>query len=178
VATPTHLAVGLLKKPHGLKGDVLVVPLTDAPEQIFTAGRRLLVMDRDGQPTGAELEVKYARDYHRAWLVHFAGIDDRSQLDAMRDRYLGITAGERRPLADGEFYRFELVGMQVQLKDKSPVGTVRDVLEAPQGLLLSIAREGGEGKDHLVPFVAGTVRRVDRASKTITIEPPAGLLDL
>lgn len=176
MATPTHLAVGLLKKPHGLKGDVLVVPLTDAPAQIFVAGRTLLVMNAEGQATGVELKVKYARDYHRAWLLHFEGIDDRDALEKMRDRYLGITVGEQRPLAEGEFYRYELVGMAVQLKDKSPVGTVREVIEAPQGLLLSVMREGG--KDHLIPFVAGTVRRVDRGAKTITIEPPTGLLDL
>ena len=41
MTSPTHLAVGLLKKPHGVKGDVLVFPLTDAPEQVFTIGRTL-----------------------------------------------------------------------------------------------------------------------------------------
>jgi 16S rRNA processing protein RimM len=175
VATPTHLAVGLLKKPHGLKGDVMVVPLTDAPDQIFVKGRTLLVMDREGV-TGETLTIQYARAYHRAWLVHFNGIDDRDGLDRLRDRYLGISIGEARPLAEGEFYRYELVGMAVMLKDKSPVGTVREIIEAPQGLLLSVMREGG--KDHLIPFVAGVVRRVDRGEKTITVEPPAGLLDL
>jgi len=178
MATPTHLAVGLLKKPHGVKGDVLVFPLTDAPERVFVQGRRLVVLDREGQPTGEELELRYARDYHRAWLLHFAGFDDREALEPLREKYLAILAGEARPLADGEFYRYELIGMAVQLRDKSPVGTVRDVLEAPQGLLLSISREAGGGADHLVPFAAGVVRRVDRAAKVITIDPPAGLLEL
>lgn len=176
MATPTHLAVGLLKKPHGIKGDVLVYPLTDAPERVFVVGRTLLVMDKDGQPTGEELKVTVARDYHRAWLLHFAGYEGRDELLKLKDRHLAISIGEARPLAEGEFYRYELVGMAVQLKDKSPVGTVREVIEAPQGLLLSIMREGG--KDHLVPFVGGVVRRVDRGANTITIEPPAGLLDL
>ena len=176
MATPTHLAVGVLKKPHGLKGDVMIVPLTDAPGGIFVKDRALLVMDREGQVTGETLTIQYAREYHRAWLVHFKGIDDRNGLDRLRDRYLGITIGEKRPLAEGEFYRFELVGMAVMLKDKTPVGTVRDVIEAPQGLLLSVMREGG--KDHLIPFVAGVVRRVDRGAQTITVEPPAGLLEL
>jgi 16S rRNA processing protein RimM len=176
VDKPTHLAVGLSKKPHGLQGDVMIVPLTDAPDEIYRKDRVLVVLDREGRPTGEELTIQYARQYHRAWLVHFKGIDDREGLERLRDRYLAITIGEARPLAEGEFYRYELVGMSVVLKDKSPVGTVREVIEAPQGLLLSVMREGG--KDHLIPFVAGVVRRVDRGAKTITVEPPAGLLDL
>ena len=173
---PTHLAVGLLKKPHGVKCDVLVFPLTDAPDTIFCPGRVLAVLDRQGRPTGASLTVQRARAYHRAWLLHFEGVEDRTALHAMRERCLGITVGEARPLAPGEFYMHELIGLQVVLKDRTPVGTVREVVEAPQSWLLSVAREGG--KDHLVPFVAGVVRRVDRGERTVVIDPPEGLLEL
>ena len=173
---PTHLAVGLLKKPHGVKGDVIVIPLTDAPEQVYVPGRRLAVMDRQGKLTGGELVVVKSRSYHRAWLLHFKGIDDRTALEAMRERVLAIEAGEARPLADGEFYFHELVGMRVSLKDKSPVGTVHSVYEAPQGLLLGVRSEAG--KEHLLPFNPEVVRRVDRGEKTIVVTPPAGLLEL
>ena len=173
---PTHLAVGLLKKPHGVKGDVLVYPMTDAPDAIFVPGRVLAVLDRQGRPTGATLTVQRGRAYHRAWLLHFEDVDDRSALNAIRERCLAISVGEARPLAPGEFYMHELVGLSVVLKDKSPVGTVREVIEAPQSWLLSVAREGG--KDHLVPFVAGVVRRVDRGERTVVIDPPEGLLEL
>lgn len=177
VAGPTHLAVGLLKKPHGVKGDALVFPLTDAPEAVFHAGRVLAVLDEQGRPTGETLTVARGRGYQRAWLVHFAGIEDRVGLEAIRQRYLGIAAQEARPLAPGEFYLHELVGLRVELLDHTAVGTVREVLEAPQGWLLGVAREGG-GKDHLIPFAAGVVRRVDRGAGTIVIEPPDGLLEL
>ena len=175
---PTHLAVGVLKKPHGVKGDVLVYPMTDAPEEIFRPGRVLAVLDREGRPTGASLTVQRGRAYHRAWLLHFDGIEERTQLDAMRERYLGIAVGEARPRGPGEFYMHELIGLSVVLKDRTPVGTVREVYEAPQSWLLSIARHGGDGKDHLVPFVASVVRRVDRAERTVVIDPPEGLLEL
>jgi 16S rRNA processing protein RimM len=174
---PTHLAVGLLKKPHGVKGDVLVFPLTDVPEDVFRPGRELAVLDRQGRPTGGALTVVKARAYHRAWLLHFEGVEDRSALEAMRERYLGITVGEARPLEPGEFYMHELIGLTVVRKDTSLVGTVREVFEAPQGWLLSVTREGG-GKDHLVPFMAGVVRRVDRGAKLVVIDPPEGLLEL
>ncbi len=175
---PTHLAVGLLKKPHGVKGDVLVFPLTDAPADIFRPGRILAVLDRQGRPTGETVTVARGRAYQRAWLLHFEGVDDRAGLGAMRERYLGITIGEARPLADGEFYLHELIGLAVQLKDKTPVGVVREVYEAPQGWLLAVRADGDSGKEHLVPFAAGVVRRVDRAARLVVITPPDGLLEL
>ncbi len=175
MSQPTHLAVGLLKKPHGVKGDVLVYPLTDAPELVFTAGRVLALLDREGQLVGSAVVVR-ARAYHRAWLVHFEGVEDREALEALRERYLGIAVGEARPLGEGEFYLHELIGLAVELLDKTPVGLVRDVYEAPQGYLLGVRAEGG--KEHLVPFNPGIVRRVDRAERRVVITPPDGLLEL
>lgn len=174
---PTHLAVGLLKKPHGVKGDVLVYPMTDEPEAVFAAGRALAVLDREGRPTGETLTVQRGRAYQRAWLVHFDGIEDRTALEQMRERYLGIAVGEARPLDEGEFFLHELVGLRVELKDHAVVGTIREIFDAPQGYLLSIARASGEGPDHLVPFQAGIVRRVERGERVV-IEPPTGLLEL
>lgn len=176
MSPPAHLAVGLLKKPHGIKGDVLVFPLTSDPEAVFFEGRVLQVLDSEGQATGATLTVQKARAYHRAWLLHFAELADRAALDAMREKYLGIAIGDARPLAEGEFYLHELPGLRVELQDHSEVGTVREVYEAPQGLLLAI--DGVVGREHLVPFRAGIVRRVDRAARLIVITPPEGLLEL
>lgn len=175
MSAPTHLAVGLLRKPHGVQGDVLVYPLTDAPEEVFRPGRQLLVLDRNGAPTGQTLRLTRGRAYQRAWLLHFEGMHDREAFEGLREVYLGVAVGDARPLAEGEFYLHELVGLAVQTADKTPVGTVAEVLEAPQGVLLSVR---SEGREHLIPFRAGIVRRVDRAAKMVTVDPPAGLLEL
>lgn len=172
---PTHLAVGLLKKPHGLQGDVIVYALTDQPERVFQAGRRLKVCDQEGAPTGREVVVTQARPHGRAWLLHLEGYEDRAALDVLRRVYLGIEVGEARPLAEGEFFLHELIGLSVQTADRAPVGTVADVIEAPQGLLLAVKHEG---KEHLIPFRAGIVRRVDREARMVTVTPPVGLLEL
>jgi 16S rRNA processing protein RimM len=172
---PTHLAVGLLKKPHGVKGDALVYPLTDEPETVFRVGRVLAVLDREGQPTGAEVVVTKSRWYHRAWLVHFEGMEDRPALEALRERYLGMTVGEARPLEPGEFYLHELVGLRVETKDGDVVGDVTAVVEAPQGWLLNVK---GAAREHLIPFNAGVVRRVDRTERRVVVTPPPGLLEI
>ena len=79
---PTHLVVGVVKKPHGVKGEVLVYPVTDEPEAVFRTGRVLVVVDGEGRATGQELEVVRVRPFHRAWLLHFQGIEDREPVKA------------------------------------------------------------------------------------------------
>jgi len=176
---PTHLVVGLLKKPHGVKGDALIYPVTDEPETVFGLGRRLVVLDREGRTTGRELVIERSRAYHRAWLLHFEGIDVREGLDELRERQLAIPFEEARPLDPGEFYLHELVGLKVATAEGAPVGTVEEVIEAPQGYLLQVADGGGEQpKRRLIPFTRAVVERVDRAAGLVVIAPPAGLLEI
>lgn len=172
---PTHLVVGLVKKPHGIKGEVLVHPVTDEPESAFVPGRVLAVLEQDGRASGVELVIEKARAYHRAWLLRFEGIATREPVDALREKALGLRAEEVRPLEPGEVYHHELVGMRVETEDGAAVGAVTDVIEAPQGLILEVA---GAERQHLIPFVTRVVRRVDRDARVVVIAPPAGLLEV
>jgi 16S rRNA processing protein RimM len=172
---PTHLVVGLLKKPHGVRGDALIYPVTDEPDLVFALGKRLTLLDRDGQATGRELVIERSREYHRAWLLHFEGIETREALGDLRERHLAIPLAEARPLEDGEFYMHELVGLNVATAGGESVGVVAEVIEAPQGWLLEVA---GAQKRHLIPFTRGVVERVDRSERLVVITPPSGLLEL
>lgn len=172
---PAHLVVGLVKKPHGIKGEALIYPVTDEPDAVFRERRVLAVVDRDGRPTGRELVVVRVRPFHRAWLLHFEGFELREDVDALRDQYLALRAEDVRDLGPGEFYYHELVGMQVVTGEKRAVGAVTEVIEAPQGPMLLVR---GEAKEHLVPFAPWLVRKVDRAARTIEIAPPPGLLEV
>ena len=172
---PTHLVVGLLKKGHGVKGDALIFPVTDEPETVFAVGRTLVVLERDGSVTGRELVIERSRAYHRAWLLHFQGIEVREGLAELRERQLAIPFEAARPLDADEFFLYELVGLKVATAGGAAVGVVAEVVEAPQGWLLDVA---GQERHHLIPFTRAVVERVDRAERLVVIAPPAGLLEI
>jgi len=176
VDRPAHLVVGLLKKPHGIKGEALIHPVTDEPEAVFVEGRVLAVLERDGRATGREVRIERARAYHRAWLVKFEGMESREPVEELREGFLGLRSEEARRLEPGEFYHHELVGLRVETVEGAPVGTVAEIVEAPQGPLLSVTGEGG--RQHLIPFVGRVVARVDRDAGVVVIAPPAGLLEV
>ena len=72
-----RLVVGRLRKPHGLKGEVAVFPLTDTPEEVFVRGREFQMVDLAGDPVGVPLVVERSRGFHRQWLVKCKGMDSR-----------------------------------------------------------------------------------------------------
>ena len=170
-----HVVVGRLRKPHGLKGDCNLFPLTDDPAIIFAPGREIWVVDLGGETVAGPLTVERSREYHREWLVKFAGVESRDALEPFRAHFLGIPADKLNPLGEGEVYLHELDGFSVRLPDDTPLGLVSAVYELPAGLMIEVQ---GPKREFLLPYKKEFVREVNRAARRLVIAPPDGLLDL
>lgn len=169
-----HLVVGRFRRPHGLKGECTVFPLTDDPARVFAAGQALRVLDLAGEVVGTPLTVERSRAYHREWLLKFAGIDRREGLEGFREGFLAVPASDSPPLEDDEVYLHELDGFAVVLEDGTPAGLVTDYYETPAGLVIEVQ---GPKREFLLPYRKEFVRQVDRESRRLVIAPPDGLLD-
>jgi 16S rRNA processing protein RimM len=159
---------------HGLKGELVIEPITDAPDEIFSPGRRLLVGNVRGQTRGQAADIVETRPFKGGLLVKLAGIDDRNEAELWRDRYFLLPADELAPLAPGDVYLHELEGMRVDLAAGGTVGKVIGLYELPQGLILDVSRE--KKGSVMIPYDR-VVTKVDREARVITIDPPEGLLD-
>lgn len=168
--------VGRVRRPHGVRGEVLIEPLTDEPDAVYASGRRVFGGTVDGpmDDDAPVLTVIETRPFKDGLLVRFEEIADRTAAELWNGRLLLVPQEELRPLAEGEVYQHELKGMTVELSSGEIVGTVADVFEVPQGLLLDVARERGTV---LVPFSGEIVLNVDRARRVVRIDPPEGLLE-
>jgi 16S rRNA processing protein RimM len=171
---PGHVIVGRLRKPHGLKGDCTLFPLTDTPETVFTPGRDLWLVNLEGDTVAGPLTVERSRSYHREWLIKFAGIDDRDALEPYRAQFLGVPQASLGPLAEDEVYLHELDGFSVRLADGTPLGLVSAVYELPGGLMIEVQ---GTKREFLLPYKKEFIREVDRAGRRLVVSPPEGLLE-
>jgi 16S rRNA processing protein RimM len=166
------VAVGRVGRAHGVRGDVFVEPWTDAPEERFADGAVVYADEAERRP----LTVAGTRNHSGKLVVHFAGLDDRTAVEAIRGTLLVVPLGDRPPLADpDEFYDTDLVGLSVSTVDGTPLGPVTDVLHSPAGSLLAI---DWAGRELLVPFRREVVPTVDLARRLALIDPPEGLLEL
>jgi 16S rRNA processing protein RimM len=177
VPAPEWVIVGRLRKSHGLRGEIIVEPITDAPAEVFSAGRVLFAGDAAGDPLPhpPELTVRDVRPHMNGLLIaQFEEMRDRDEASRWTNRYLFAPASELHPPAEGEVYVHELEGMQVVLESGEHVGTVANVFELPQGLALDVKRESGTV---LIPFNEVFIHELRRADRTVVIAPPPGLLD-
>ncbi len=153
--------------------------MTDAPDVIFASGAVVFAGDREGalsQKDGVPiaLTIEDGRPMNKEWLVRTHEITDRDDADVWRGRYL-LADAARLPEADeDEVYLFSLIGMRVDVVGQGPVGHVRDVFEAPQGLLLEVETALARP---LVPWHPDIIERVDEDARTIFVRPLPGLLD-
>lgn len=168
--------VGRVRRPHGVRGELVVELMTDEPDVVYASGRRVFggTFDGDAGEDAPTLTVTESRPFKDGLLVQFREIGDRNQAAMWNGRHLLVPEDELAPLEEGEVYVHELKGMTVQLSSGEVVGTVADVFEVPQGLLLDVARKGGTV---LVPYSDEVVVDVDREQRVVRIDPPAGLLE-
>ncbi len=172
---PRFLAVGRLRKPHGLKGECAVYPLTAEPAEVFGVGRSLVRMSLEGALVGEPVIVERSRPFHREWLVKFRGYDTRDSLEQWRGQFLGASADELPAPGENEVYVHELAGFAVRREDGSAVGLVTEVYDLPAGLTIEVQ---GPKREFLLPFRKEFVREVHRGDRVLVVALPEGLLEL
>ena len=162
---PERLLAGQVGKPHGLDGEVYVVPISDDPDR-FAPGSRLL------SSNDSELEIESVRNHGSRLLVRFVGVTDRDTADNLRGP-LYVTRNEVRALDEDEYWPQDLIDCEVFI-DGQAGGRVLEVRPGAAHDLLVLETPRGE---RLVPLVKEIVRSVDTEARRIDLEPPAGLLD-
>ncbi len=166
------VTVGRVARPHGIRGHVIVNPETDFPESRFRAGAELW-MHREGRV--ASVTIEHVRFHQGRPILGLAGVATMNEAGALAGAEFRVPVAALQPLADGEFYRHDLVGCRVTSSDGTLIGTVLRV-DGDRGSSRLVVDVGGG--EVLVPLAVAICVRIDPAAGEIVIEPPEGLLDL
>ncbi len=161
-----ELAVGVIVRPHGVRGEVRVRPTTDRPE-VFDKLEEVLV-GRAGQPS-RRLRIEGARMHQGVILVKFKGIDNREAAEELRSAELCIRRADSVPLKPDEFLVADVIGLEVVTTQGERVGPVLEVLAT--GAHDVYVTERG-----MIPAVSEFVKEIDLAGGKMVIEPQPGLL--
>lgn len=150
------LEIAVLRRAHGVRGQVNVELASDRPERIEPGAR--------WWSAGRWLTVVTAQPHHDRWLLTFEELADRESAQHFTNQ---MALAEPLDGAD-ELWVHELIGSEVVEVDGTVRGRCVAVIDNPAADLLEL--ESGA----LVPVVF----IVEQGDRRIVIDPPDGLFEL
>jgi 16S rRNA processing protein RimM len=181
---PEYAIVGLIRKAQGIRGEVVVEPLTDKPDVVFASGSRVFAGTADGDlavvrgTKGEEatptLTIAGTKPFKKGLIVQFEELQDRDSAELWRGRYLLAPFRELPALQGDEVYLHDLIGMSVVSATGERLGEVTTFYELPQGIMLDVQKRHGSV---LIPYRPEIIVRTDIEARTIVINDTLGLMD-
>jgi 16S rRNA processing protein RimM len=159
------VVVGVIAKPHGVRGEVVVLNRSDNPDR-WVPGATVYLADR-------ALKVEGVRSVGRErLLVSFEGVADRTAADELRGE-LTVPAAWLPPLDDDGWWAPQLQGCEVVTDRGRTLGRIVDVVPNPANDIWVTRDE--QGNETLLPAVADVVLEVDVEAKRIVVHEIPGL---
>ena len=164
---PVYLAVGFLRRAHGVRGEIIMDLHTDFPERL-RSGRKLFVGDEHKAMT-----LTGARPHAKGMLVKFKGIETPEDAGQLRNQWVYVRAADVPSLPEGKLYQHELFGFGVVDEDGNRLGELVEIIETGANDVYVIKDESG--KELLLPAIPSVILETDPARRLMRVHLLEGL---
>jgi 16S rRNA processing protein RimM len=171
---PERIAVGIIRKAHGVRGEASIEPWTDSAERFEELEAVTLVAPNDAQTR--DVTIESLRLHGERALVKFAGIDSPEAVQLLHNWTIEIPADQARSLDEDEYFLHDLAGLRLIDAEGRERGVVTEAYEGGGGVLLSVKR--ADGRTFELPFAADLCSEIDIPGKRIVVNLPEGIEDL
>ena len=162
------VAIGRILRPHGVRGEIRTLIMTDFPDRFFDTEEVYFL-----SPDNRKIERRQLTGarYHANWiLLKFAGIDTPEQVAEYRHWLITVPQDELVELEEGEYWHWLLEGLTVVDENSQVVGKLTEVIETAGHDLYAVKSENG--KEILVPAVKEYILDVDIDKGQMRIKRP------
>lgn len=161
-----HFRIAQILRPHGIRGEVKVFPLTDELSRFKKL--REAYLERGGQYEA--VIVDGSKNAAGAVVLHIEGVNTPEEAEKLRGLYICVDRDHAVKLPEGVYFVADMIGCLVTSTEGQELGRLTDVLETNANDVYVI-----EGKRRLmVPALKKLLNTVDIGNKRIVLD--AGVL--
>lgn len=164
------LRVGVISSTHGVRGEVKVFPTTDDNQRF----KKLKEVILDTGKEQIRLPIESVRFFKQMVILKFKGIDTLNEAEIYKGKDLLVTRENAVPLAENEYFIYDIIGAEVVSEEGEPIGTLTEVLATGANDVYVV--ETVEGKEILLPVINDCVKDIDIENKRVTVHFMPGLL--
>ena len=166
------VAVALLGKSRGNRGEVTALALSGKPER-FEALREVFLFGPGESGSSRRFRVESTWFHNGTLIFKFQGVDTISDSEPLAGAEVRVPMSERAPLEPGEFFQSDLLGCEVvDRRTGESLGRVSGWEDSGGAGLLVV--DGGLS----IPFARAICVEINPEAKRIAVELPEGLKDL
>lgn len=167
--------IGKIVGVHGIKGTMLILPLTDYPERFFTM--KELVLDKPGKPRRTLKAAEITPYEGKGTLfLQAQGVTDRDQAETIKGSVITVADEDRVALSEDEYWTDDIVGMTVTEEATGrTLGKIEEIIFTGSNDVYLVRTENG--KLQPIPATGDAVRNVDVKESVMTVTIPEGLWD-
>ena len=155
------VAIGKIVAPHGVRGDVRIMPLTDFPERFRKLKEVLLA-------NGTSLAIDGVKYHKQFVLLKFRGLDSMNAVEHLKNQILHVQEKDLVKLPEGQYYQYQIIGLAVYNEEDELIGTITDILETGSNDVY-VAESAGQ-KPIMIPALKEVVKNIDLSNKKMIVK--------
>jgi len=164
---PVYLVIGYLRRSHGVCGEIIMDLHTDFPQRI-KSGRKVLIGEKH-QP----LTFDTVRPHNDGLLVSFRGVDTPEDAGKLRNQWVYVKASEVPPLPEGQYYQYEMIGLDVVDENGITLGRLAEILETGANDVYIVRDDSG--REILLPAIPSVLLDLNMDQRTLKVHLLDGL---
>ena len=159
------ITIGEILAPWGNRGKLKVRLMTDFPQR-FSPSSTIYINRQPATVDSVEWRKGKA-------IIKLSSIDSIEQAQRLRGQPIEIHHSQLQPLPKGQYYHFQLIGLEVETIQGELLGKITEILTAESNDIYVVNGDRGE---ILIPAIDDVVKSIDCDKGCIIIEPIEGLL--
>lgn len=167
-AVEPRIIIGKIGAPHGVHGDLKIIPLTDFPERF--EGMQSVYVDQTLLPIAA-VDVK---NNAQLILMRFQGYSTREEAAQLTKKLLYVDRSEVVSLQKGQYYTFDIIGLEVFDEAGVSLGFVTDVLQTGSNDVYVTSKKGSAAQ-LLIPALKSVVLEIAVEAGRMVVRLPEEL---
>jgi 16S rRNA processing protein RimM len=164
---PSFLAVARVRRPFGVRGELLLEILTDFPARLTQ--NEMLYAGEERVPC----EVETIRRHVTDMVLKLKVLHDRDAAEKMRGTVFSIRVDDLPPLPAGVYYLHQIEGLEVVTEEGQQLGRVKEILKTGANDVYLVQGEKGE---ILLPAIPQVIREVRLEERKVIVRLMEGLV--
>ncbi|OGO19195.1 MAG: 16S rRNA processing protein RimM [Chloroflexi bacterium RBG_16_48_8] len=164
---PEFLAVGRIVRPHGVRGNLLVAAESEIIQCIASETQVFLGANH------IAFTVRHFSSHRDQYLLSLEALNSREDAEAYREATLFVRFEDTSPLAEGVYFHWQLLGLNVVSDEDENLGTLEEIIETGANDVYLIHTHSGA--ELLLPAIESVIKSIDLEKNLMIVHLLPGL---